>query len=164
MVLTGPYMPHSQLFAATRISSCARRSRPTAFNRRRCAPYWNVDPDQFVFAMQPMTAYVSNAIWQQRLSGRLFGVFAVLALALAVSGLYRVMAQLVGQRTREIGLRMALGASRTDVKRVLLSESTQLMLAGSANGVMLNVTTLAAAYIPARRAAALRPMSALRES
>ena len=105
-------------------------------------------------------------------------MFAVLALVLAVIGLYGVMAQMVGQRTREIGLRMALGASGTDVKRVVIGESVRLMLVGSAIGlasalvmvralthllydvapydplilasaaVSLNVTALAAAYIP----------------
>jgi macrolide transport system ATP-binding/permease protein len=141
-----------------------------------------------------MTAYIGDAVWQQRLSGRLFGVFALLALALAVIGLYGVMAQMVGQRTREIGVRVALGATSTDVKRVVLGESARLTFAGSVIGLaaalllvralthmlydvapydaailagaalVLNATALAAAYIPARRAAALSPLAALRES
>ncbi len=188
------YVPHAQFFAGDTHFIVRSTQSPDLLRQQAMQAIWNVDPDQSVFAMQPMTAYISDAVWQQRLSGRLFGVFAALALLLAVIGLYGVMAQTVAQRTREIGLRMALGASGTDVKRAVLGESARLTLAGSAIGlasalvlvralthllynvtpyeplilvsatVLLNATALAAAYIPARRAAALSPTEALREA
>jgi putative ABC transport system permease protein len=188
------YVPHMQVFAGDTHFIVRSTHSPNALRQQAMQAIWRIDPDQSVFAMQPMTAYISDAVWQQRLSGRLFGVFALLALALAVIGLYGVMAQMVGQRTREIGVRVALGATRTDVKRVVLGESARLTLAGSIIGLaaalvlvralthllydvapydpeilagaalVLNATALAAAYIPARRAAALSPLTALRES
>jgi len=188
------YVPHTQFFAGDTHFIIRAAQSPDALRQQAMQAIWRVDPDQSLFAMQPMAAYISDAVWQQRLSGRLFGVFSLLALVLAVIGLYGVMAQIVGQRTREIGLRVALGATSSDVKRVVLGESARLTVAGTVFGlaaalvlvralthllydvapydplilvgaaVVLNATAFAAAYIPAHRAAALSPLTALRES
>jgi putative ABC transport system permease protein len=122
----------------------------------------------------------------------LLGLFAGIALVLTAVGLYGVMAQSVAQRTQEIGIRMALGASREDVRAMVLWRGTFLSLAGTAIGVIsalalarliesllyqipprdpmtyigvcgiLALVALLASYVPALRATRLDPMVALR--
>jgi putative ABC transport system permease protein len=130
---------------------------------------------------------------QERLMATLSGFFGFLAAVLATLGLYGVMSYMVARRRNEIGLRMALGADRSDVLRMVLSEAGVLLLIGLVAGTvvaMLAVTaaskllfglqphapttlvlaasalatiTVVASYLPARRAARLDPMVALRE-
>jgi ABC-type antimicrobial peptide transport system permease subunit len=122
----------------------------------------------------------------------LFTGFAVVALLLASVGIYGVLSYVVGQRTQEIGIRMALGAQRGDVLRVFLRDGARMTLIGVAAGgiaalaltrlmasilfevkptdpvtfggvaVLLCAIALLASYIPARRAASVEPMQALR--
>ena len=135
---------------------------------------------------------VANSIASQRFSLILLGAFAGLALLLASIGIYGVLSYLVGQRTREIGVRMALGAQQLDVLRMVLRDGARMMLMGAAIGlvaalaltrlmasmlfgvrptdpftfvavvVLLSGITLFACYLPARRAAKVDPMVALR--
>jgi ABC-type antimicrobial peptide transport system permease subunit len=128
----------------------------------------------------------------ERSLSRLLTVAGVLALALAAIGLYGVIAYTVARRTREIGVRMALGATSRDVVRLFVVDAARLALAGLAGGtlpaiavtvllagtlvgvrvadpvaigavtVVLAVVALAAAYLPARRAASVDPLVALR--
>jgi len=187
------YVPHTQFFSGD-VYFVARTSQPPAgLISAVTQAVWRVDPDQSVFAMRTMDAHVDGTIWQQHLSGRLFGLFAGLALTLALIGVYGVMSHLVAQRTRELGIRMALGASKADVMRLVLGESARLTLIGCALGLagalvlvralahllygvtpydgtilagtslLLGLTALGAAYVPARRAAAVNPITALRE-
>jgi len=134
----------------------------------------------------------SNAAYLHRTSAWLVGGFAALALLLSVVGLYGVIAYSVSQRTREIGVRMALGAQRGAVSRMVLREAGWLTIAGisvgllgsvgmatlmrsllfgtqawdamtlSAVAAVLAAFALLASYIPARRAASVNPVEALR--
>jgi macrolide transport system ATP-binding/permease protein len=134
----------------------------------------------------------TQAALLHRFSAWLIGGFAVMALVLGVVGLYGVIAYSVSQRTREIGIRMALGAQRWSVNKMVLQEASYLALAGIAVGivgslatgmllrgllfgirpwdtgtlaavaVVLGVSALVASYIPARRAASVNPVEALR--
>jgi predicted permease len=165
---------------------------PTAvmgFVRRAVA---EIDPREVVYNVQTMNDVVSNSFAARRLSMFLLGVFAALALVLACVGIYGVISYLVGQRTHEIGVRMALGAERTDVLRLVLGHGARMALIGVAIGMgaalgltrlmanqlfgvsahdpltfagvalLLIIVAVAACYIPARRAMRVDPMIALR--
>jgi len=141
---------------------------------------------------QTMDEIISDSLAAQRFSMTVFGIFAVLALALASVGIYGVISYLVQQRTQEIGVRVALGAKRTDVLRLVLGDGMKMVGVGVAIGLMaafgltrlmasllygvsatdpltfavvailLAIVALAACYIPARRAMRVDPMVALR--
>jgi putative ABC transport system permease protein len=151
-----------------------------------------IDPELGVYDVALMRERLNDTIWRQRLVGILFAVFAALALLLASVGVYGVMSYAVGQRTREMGIRTALGAHPRDVLRLILSEGLKLTLAGagigffcalllaravshllygvSANdpliffGVALALVGVAllACWFPARRAMRVDPIVALR--
>jgi ABC-type antimicrobial peptide transport system permease subunit len=141
---------------------------------------------------QTMDSIISDSLASQRFSMAVLGVFAMLALALASVGIYGVISYLVGQRTQEIGIRVALGANRSDVLRMVLGDGMKMTLIGvgiglaaalgltrlmasllfgvsatdpltfAAVAMLLSVVALAACYIPARRAMRVDPMVALR--
>jgi putative ABC transport system permease protein len=151
-----------------------------------------LDPDQPVTAVRTIDELLSRTLSEARFSLSLFGLFAALALILAAIGIYGVMATTVTQRTHEIGLRMALGAQRHDVLRLILRQGMVLVLVGVAVGLvfalgltrlmstllfevsptdpitlvaitlLLAVVALLACYLPARRATKVDPMVALR--
>ena len=151
-----------------------------------------LDPDLPITRMMPMGEIVARSVWQPRLYTALFGVFAAVALILATVGIYGVMSYAVTQRTREIGLRMALGADRKDVMKLVVGHGvvitaigigaglgaavglTRLMssllfgvtatdpLTFAAVSVVLAGVALGACFVPALRAAKVDPMIALR--
>src|SRR5262245_49503959 len=151
-----------------------------------------MDPDLPIINMLTMTEVVSRSVWQPRLYAILFSVFAAVALALASVGLYGVMAYSVSERSREIGIRVALGAQRRDVLKLVVMQGMTLTLIGIGIGLaaalaltqlmrsllfevsvtdpltfaglaaMLSVVALLACWIPARRATRVDPMIALR--
>jgi predicted permease len=151
-----------------------------------------VDPNLTIINVRSLQEQVSLSFAQQRAVASLAGLFGIVALLLAAVGLYGVTAYSVAQRTNEIGLRMALGASRTNVVRLVLRGASFRVLLGLAFGIPLAIgagrlisaqlygvsswdpfalavaaATLAmsaffAAVIPARRAASISPMDALR--
>jgi len=152
-----------------------------------------VDPDIAASSIQPLGMYLSTAVASRRFSLTLIIVFAAAALLLAASGLYALISHLVMQRTREIGVRMALGAQRRDIFWGVAGEGLMLTSAGVGIGLiaalglvrlistmlfgvtshdvvtMLEVSALliatgvAASYFPARRAVSLDPLVAMRE-
>jgi putative ABC transport system permease protein len=151
-----------------------------------------MNPDLPIINMRTMTEVISDSIWQPRLYAILFGVFAAVALALASVGLYGVMAYSVSERSREIGIRMALGAERRDVLKLIVAQGMTLTLIGIGVGLaaalaltrlmrsllfevsvtdpstfaglaaLLSVVAMLACYLPARRATKVDPMVALK--
>ena len=152
---------------------------------------WEIDKDQPVSNIRSMDEIVSEAVARQRFSTLLLGVFAGLALVLAAVGIYGVMSYSVAQRTREIGIRMALGAQRSDVLKLTIANSLKLVGTGLIIGLaaafaltrvmasllfgvsatdpitfatislVLMSVALLASYIPALRATKVDPMVAL---
>jgi putative ABC transport system permease protein len=151
-----------------------------------------VDPEQPVFDMKTMDQRVADAASGTRFNATLLGFFGFVALALAAVGVYGVIAYSVAERTHEIGIRVALGASRGDVAGMVMSQGMAMTAAGLLFGLagawvvtrymsgllygiaprdpatfgvaagMLGVVALAACYLPARRAMRVDPMVALR--
>jgi putative ABC transport system permease protein len=151
-----------------------------------------LDPELALANVRTMDDWISNNAAQPRFNASLLGAFAVIALLMAAIGIYGVLAYTVSQRTREIGLRMALGAQRGDVLRLIVREGMIVALIGVGLGlagglalgrflsslvfgiavydpatfalvaVMLSGIALAACAIPARRASRVEPMAALR--
>jgi putative ABC transport system permease protein len=152
----------------------------------------STEPTASVAEMKTMERRIEESLWQRRLWGVMFTAFAVLALALAAVGLYGVISHGVAQRTREFGIRMALGAEPSGVSRIVLREAMTVVAIGMVLGVavalaagraiahllhgvpahdpvtfltvaiVLSVTAAAAAWVPARRAARVDPIVAIR--
>jgi putative ABC transport system permease protein len=153
---------------------------------------WEIDKDQPVSNISTMENVLSDSIARQRFSMLLLGIFATLSLVLAAVGIYGVMSYSVAQRAHEIGIRMALGAQRMDVLKLVVGQGLKLVLAGVALGLIaafiltrvmssllfgisptdpvtfiaislvLISVALLASFIPARRATRVDPMIALR--
>jgi predicted permease len=151
-----------------------------------------VDKDQPTFDIKSMGQYIADSIAKQRLNMLLLGIFAAVALILAAIGIYGVVSYTVAQRTREIGIRVALGAQKGDVLRLILGQGLAMALIGivvglavafaltrvlasllyevsttdaatfAAVSMLLAGMTLLACYLPARRAMKVEPMIALR--
>jgi putative ABC transport system permease protein len=151
-----------------------------------------LDRDQPLFLVRTMDEVISESVSSRRFSMMLFIIFAVTALLLAVVGLYGVMSYMVAQRTHEIGIRMALGASSKDVLGMIVGNAMRLALVGIVIGlgaafaltrlmenmlyevkatdpltfvvisILLALVAAAASYMPARRATRIDPMDALR--
>jgi putative ABC transport system permease protein len=151
-----------------------------------------VNSQQVMYGVETMEGIISDWLAARRFAMILLGVFAVLALILSCVGIYGVISYLVGQRTHEIGVRIALGAQRSDVLRLILGHGVRMALIGVAVGIaaglaltrlmakmlfgvsardpltfggvaiLLMLVAVAACYIPARRAMRTDPIVALR--
>jgi predicted permease len=151
-----------------------------------------MNSQQVMFGMEMMDETIARSLAAPRFSMILLGIFAALALVLSAVGIYGVISYLVGQRTHEIGIRMALGAQTGDVFRLILGQGARMALIGVGTGIaaalglarfisnmlfgvtahdpltyagvaiILVAVALAACYVPARRAVCVDPMTALR--
>jgi len=151
-----------------------------------------IDEAQPIAQVQTLDDKLSSSMAPQRLNLLLLGIFALIALSLASAGIYGVMSYAVTQRTHEIGVRMALGAQRRDVLKLIVRQGMGLLMIGIGfglagafaatrlmNSLLFNVTArdpltfgvvtlvltivaLLACYIPARRATKVDPLVALR--
>ena len=186
------YAPYRQLPSA--FMSVVTRSAldPTNLTNAIRREVQAIDKDQPILEARTMNERIAESIAARRFSMQLFAVFAGIALMLAVVGIYGVMSYTVARRTHEIGIRMALGAGRGDVLRMVVGQGMILAAVGISIGViaafaltrvissmlygvsatdpvtfigvalLLTVVALVACYIPARRATKVDPMVALR--
>jgi len=153
----------------------------------------SVDPQQPVYAIEPMNKLLGNSVAPRRFVMSLIGGLALVALMLAIVGIYSVISFSVSERTREIGIRMALGAKRSDVLRMILGQGMRVSALGIVIGLaialgltrwlrsllfevsatdpktfvlvamMVSLVALIACYLPARRATRVDPLVALKD-
>jgi putative ABC transport system permease protein len=186
------YRPYMQSSTAGPYYVIRTADDPMTIARAATAIIGETDPNQSFLDVQTYTTRIANRIWQRRLAGALFGSFASLAVLLAAIGLYGVLSYMVSQQTREIGVRLALGATERSIVGQVLGRGLRLSMIGVAIGGLLAVAlarliagmlygvrpidpaTFAivpvvllgiaalACYIPARRATRVDPLVALR--
>ncbi|MGZ3443328.1 MAG: FtsX-like permease family protein, partial [Polyangia bacterium] len=187
------YFPHAQMRNSSGLALVIRTAgEPRAMANAARAVISAIDPEQPVFNVRTMDDVVARSLAQRRFSLLLMLVFAGVALLLAAVGIYGVMSYTVAQRTQEIGIRVALGASPASVLRMVVVDGMRLVGAGLAIGlvaafaltrlassllygvsatdlvtyaaiaVVLAAVALVATVIPARRATRVDPMLALR--
>ena len=192
-IMPGVYVPFTaNMWMFTQIL-VRTRTAPLSLLHDIRAQIAQIDPDQQTMHVRDLNAWISGQqeYAQQRLVATLFGIFSILALALAAVGLFSVVSYGVATRTNEFGIRMALGAKASDVFRIVLSSTAVNVGAGLVAGILLSIAfdrlatkwvtessrdplilagvtllLLAAAalacLVPARRAASTDPMQALR--
>ena len=187
------FMPYTQgLWARTMTVVARTTSDPAKLTSMLREAVQGVDPDQPIYGVQIMEDVISGSLSSQRLNMVLLGIFASVALILALIGIYSVMSYTVTQSTREIGIRMALGAQARDVLKLVVGHGLALTLIGVALGVaaaflltrlmssllygvtatdpltfivvpaVLILVAVVSCYVPARRATRVDPMIALR--
>jgi putative ABC transport system permease protein len=199
MTLEQPVMPEMN-FPIAQAAQVLRRfnlvvrthGEPTSLVPAIRAAVWKLDPQLPLYNITTMHTAVQESVSVRRFALFVLALFAAVALLLAVSGIYGVIGHAVAQRTREIGIRIALGAARRDVMRMILSEGGKLAAAGVVLGLIVSYvmtqflrallygvtptdpltfaivallllsTALIACWIPARRASRVDPMIALR--
>jgi putative ABC transport system permease protein len=186
------YIPMEQAFEPTQFL-VLRTSLPMAeIGARLRQAVASIDKDQPVLVVNAMQELLDNSVAPRRFAALMLALFGALALVLAAAGIYGVASYSVSRRTQEIGLRVALGAQRRDVLRLIVGQGVRLTVIGIALGLagalaltrmlasllygvgatdpitfasvplVLTGVCLAACYIPARRAAKVDPMTALR--
>jgi putative ABC transport system permease protein len=189
------YVPHAQDSQWNFMGLVIRTAGdPAAFATTLRREVQALDKDQPIYNVRTMDDVVMNSLGTRRVSMQLFTVFGCAALLLAAIGIYGVMAYSVTQRTQEIGIRMALGAQKSDILRLVVRQGMMLALIGviaglagafaltrvisnllfgvgasdpvtfSAISLLLIFVSLIACYLPARRAARLNPTVALAEN
>ena len=186
------YLPYSQRFTRSLTVVARTSTDPERTALALLTAGRGVDPDLWVLETKTMDRHLALMSLPQQLSAFVLSAFGVLALALAAVGLYGVVSYSVAQRTREIGIRMALGADAPRVVRQLVAGGLKLRFVGGVLGLTLAVAAtrllggllfdvdaldpwtfvgvplvlgaaaLLAAYLPARRASRVHPVTALR--
>jgi putative ABC transport system permease protein len=190
------YLPYSQ-----QLTEFFRNSTLVVHARGETAPLeraiqratWDLDASLPVTRIRKIEQILEGEVRQPRRQGLLIAAFAGVALLLAGIGLYGVVSYLVARRTQEIGVRMALGAQRGDILRLVLGQGMELVVVGVGIGLagawmltrwiasllfevsptdpatfaavsgLLGLVAMLACYLPARRAAQVDPMAALRQ-
>ena len=186
------YLPHTQFPARAMTVALRGGTDPAAMVSAVKGELRNLDPDLPMYYVRTMGQRVDESLARRRFSMLLLGVFAGIALALATIGIYGVMAYLVNQGTREIGIRMALGASQRNILSLVVRQGMALALFGLTIGLaaaflltrlirsllfgvqatdpitfagislLLVLIALLASYIPAQRAARVDPLVSMR--
>ena len=186
------YFPSRRAMGPEPISWCARNGDPNQMASVLKRAVAAVDSSQAVSTLVPVETLVSDSLAGRRLIVRMLAVFGGLALLLAVVGIYGLISYVTAQRTSEVGVRMALGAQRIDVVRLIMSQALLLVVIGLGIGAALSAVASAilrrtftdfgggvfsslslaalalllvgvlAGLIPALRAASLDPVKALR--
>ena len=188
------YLPYSQSPRARLTLFVRTAGEPTAMVPAIRRAMGDIAPGVPLFDIRTMDARVADAMSYARFSTVLLALFAIVALALATMGTYGVISFAVAQRTREIGIRVAIGATRAHVMRLVVGQAVLLVIIGAAFGTLaalagtrvlsallydvapsdpvtfasivalLSAAVIAASWIPARRAASVAPTDALREN
>jgi putative ABC transport system permease protein len=191
-VLPGVYLPQLQSIRSGGLIFVRSRTRPSTLVAAVRTELGMLDPDLPLVNIMMMDDRFGEATWRTRISAWLLGGFAALALALAALGLYGVISQGVEQRRREIGVRMAVGADRAHILRLIIGRVFVIALSGIALGLvcavpamriltallyqvrptdplifsglalLLLAVALFAGFIPARRATRVDPLTTLR--
>jgi putative ABC transport system permease protein len=186
------YLPHAQDAWGSMSLVVRAKAEPTALAPAIRNEVLAMDKDQPIFLVRTMEEVRAQSVLVQRFAAVALGIFATIALILAMIGIYGVMSFAVAQRTHELGIRLALGARPGDVLRLVLGQGLALTLIGIVIGLMaalaitrlmskllfavsatdpltyvlitalLTIVTLLACWIPARRATKVDPMVALR--
>ena len=186
------YLPVQQFYRADTVLHVKTRGNPADVVPRLHEAFRTLDANVPLFDVRTIADHLEIAVFLQRMIAGLLGAFGALALVLATVGLYGVIAAIAVQRTPEIGMRMALGATRGDIVSLILRQGLGMALAGVGIGLaaafgvarlfrtllvgvsatdgvsfagtaaLLVLVALAASYLPARRAARVDPLAALR--
>jgi predicted permease len=186
------FVPLFQQGADSHFLLVRTQTNPDALANTICRQIWSANPDQPVMHVSTMTATIAQSVGDQRMHTMLLGIFAAIGLTLAPLGVYGVVSYSVARRTQEIGVRVALGAGRADVLRMVLRQGLTLVAIGAVIGVagaigavraiaselygvtptdpwtyagsvgLILVVGCLACWIPARRAMSVDPMIALR--
>jgi putative ABC transport system permease protein len=152
---------------------------------------WSIDREVPVYQVQPMTSVLQRSLGARRFNRNLISIFGIVALILVLIGVYGLMSYSVAQRTREIGVRMALGAGQRNILSLVLQQALKIAAAGIIAGIIgaislmsmmdkllfgvkpldpvsfgaialfITLTVLASSYLPARKAAKISPLAAL---
>jgi ABC-type antimicrobial peptide transport system permease subunit len=186
------YFPHSQYISRLFNLVVRTTTDPASLTSAVNHELHEVDGDLPLYGVVTMDQRIADSLARRRFTAVLLALFAGFALILAAIGIYGVMAYLVNQGTREIGIRMALGATQPSVLKLVVKQGMTLAFTGVAIGmvaafafarlvsgllygvtsndpltftlvaVLLSIVALIASYIPARRAARIDPMVCLR--
>ena len=129
------YLPVLQYYHSSTVVHVRTSGDPSSLTASVRQAVHAIDPNLPTFAVRTLAAHVSASTFQQRMAGTLLSVFGGLAIVLAAVGLYGVLAFIVSRRTREIGVRMALGATQSSVFRLVVGHGLKLTAIGAAIGV-----------------------------